>query len=399
LALLPKVAASQPQRIGALAGNLVDVESMFALKQLMQQLGSPHLDCRQDGARIDASDRASYIMNTGIAELEQADVVLLIGTDPRREAPLVNSRLRKAYLQGGAQIFNLGPEVDLTYPVTQLGNEPTQLNKLIGGEHEVAKRLSEAQRPVVMIGAAALARDDASSLLNAVKTLCDQCNIIRDDWNGYNMLHYAAARVGGLDVGFVPQAGGQGIAGMIGAIENNEMDMLYLLSVDEIDMHYFGDAFIVYQGHHGDIGAHRADVILPGAAYTEKNAIYVNTEGRPQEAFRAVFPPGEAKEDWKILRALSERLGCTLPYDSQEELRKTLYDAVPHLAAHGRAAPASWQPVAKPSKTYRIRKDGFEQVILNYYMTDPISRASKTMAECTRIIGEKAQPHGVQEAA
>lgn len=398
-AIKAKLAETSPERMGAIAGNLVDTESMFALKLLMEQLGSPHLDCRQDGAKIDAEDRASYLLNTGIEALEEADAVLLIGTNPRLEAPLVNTRLRRAYLKGGAKIFNLGPEAHLTYPVVQIGNEPTLINKLLDESHEVHQALKQAKKPVIILGSAALAREDASSLMNAVKTLVDKCEVVREGWNGYNMLHYAASRVGGLEIGFVPQKNGLDIAGMIGAIAQKELDMLFLHGVDEIDMSYFGDAFIVYQGHHGDIGAHRADVILPGAAYTEKDAIYVNTEGRPQEAFRAVFPPGEAREDWKILRALSEVLGAPLPFDTLDQLRSRLFEAVPHLSNIDVVTAAKWKSSGKDQKTFRIRKDGFESVILNFYMTDPISRASQTMANCTREILHEQSVEAEQEAA
>lgn len=399
-AIAAKLMEIPGERVGALAGNLADLESMFALKGLMEQIGSPHLDCRQDGAKLDPSDRASYLFNTGIERAEEADVILLIGTNPRHEAPLVNTRLRKAFLRGGAKIFNLGTPADLTYPVEQLGNDPTLLNKILSGEHPVAEALKQAERPMLILGTAALAREDGGSILNAAKAIAENGGLVKDGWNGFNVLHYAAARVGGMEIGFTPGKDGHDIAGMIQAIENNQLQMLFLLGVDEIDMSYFGDAFIVYQGHHGDIGAHRADVILPGAAYTEKDGTYLNMEGRVQEANRAIFPPGEAREDWKILRALSEVLGQPLPYDSLAQLRAKMAQDVPHLLNIGRTSPAQWKKLAKQSKSYRIKKEPLEQVILNYYMTDPISRASKTMANCTaEIVEKRAAASGKREAA
>ncbi len=386
-AIAAKIESIPADNIAALAGNLADTESMVALKDLMTSLGVPHLDCRQDGAKIDATDRASYLFNTGIANVELADVVVLIGANPRHEAPLINTRLRKAYLRNAAQIFNLGEPHDLTYPVKQLGTDPTTLNALLDSKHEVAKALSKAKHPLIIVGAAAVAREDGEAILQACKLLAQNCNVVRDDWNGFNMLHYAAARVGGLDIGFVPQKGGKDIAGIIDAIGHKDIEMLYLLGVDEIDMSYFGDAFIIYQGHHGDIGAHRADVILPGAAYTEKDGIYVNMEGRPQEAFRAIFPPNMAKEDWKIIRALSDALGHRLPYDTQEQMRARLVEVAPQLGHINTIKPAKWK-AASANSTLTIEDDKFEKAILNYYMTDPISRASKTMADCTTLIAQ-----------
>lgn len=383
-----KMKASKPEKIAALAGNMVDMESMYALRELMLRLGSANLDCRQDGSKIDPNDAASYMFGSGIAGIEEADVVLMIGTNPRHEAPIINTRLRKAFLQRGTQFFNIGTPLDLTFPVTELGNDPRLLNLVMNGDHALAKILSEAKRPAIILGAAAVAREDGSSILNAAKALAEQFGVVTDEWNGFNMLHYAAARVGGLEVGFVPQKDGKDIAGIIEAIEQHEIECVYLLGVDEIDMRYFGEAFVVYQGHHGDIGAHRADVVLPGAAYTEKDGWYMNTEGRLQQATRAIFPVGEAKEDWKIIRALSEKLGHTLPYDTIDALRASLRVAFPNLPAIGERVPMKWKKVGKLPKNFRLAKDAFEKVILNFYMTDPISRASKTMAECTEVIGK-----------
>ena len=394
-----KLKATEPSHVAALAGNLADMESMQALKDLMKSLGSPHLDCRQDGSKIDPVDRATYLFNSTLAGIEQADVLLLIGTNPRHEAPILNTRLRKAYLARGIKVYNIGTPLDLTFPVTELGNDPRLLNLIINGDHELSKVLTDAQRPALILGAAAVAREDGASIMSAAKAMADQFSIVKDGWNGFNMLHYAASRVGGLELGFVPQKDGKDIAGIIEAIEQHQIEMVYLLGIDEIDMRYFGDAFVVYQGHHGDIGAHRADVVLPGAAYTEKDAWYMNTEGRLQEAFRAVFPVGEAKEDWKIIRALSERAGHTLPYDTIEALRAHIRKERPELPAVGECAVAKWKKIGKLPKTFRLAKEGFEKVILNFYMTDPISRASKTMAECTEVIGRHKGATTKKEAA
>jgi NADH-quinone oxidoreductase subunit G len=319
-------------------------------------------------------------MNTGISGLEQADVVLLIGTNPRHEAPLVNTRLRKAYLARGAQVFNVGQAFDLTFPVTQLGDSPQVLEQIAGGDHTVSQALKNAKNPVIVLGAGALARSDGASILAAARAIANSCNVVRSDWNGFNLLHYAAGRVGALDVGFVPQAGGRDMAGIVEAIAAKQISFAYLMGVDEIDMSYFGDAFVVYQGHHGDIGAHRADVVLPGAAYTEKDALYVNTEGRVQEARRAVFAPGQAKVDWEIIAALASTLGKALPYASLAELRAQLAAKFAPFAYVGERTEAAWN--SAPVKQGKVTAEKFDYPVRNYYMSDPISRASATMAAC-----------------
>ena len=381
-----KLSATKGEKMAALAGNLVDVESMLALKELMLSLGSPHMDCRQDGAALDASDRASYLFNTTIAGIEQADLILLVGTNPRFEAPLVNARIRKRFLQGSLTVHNIGLPVELTYPVVELGNNPALLAEIASGKHPLAEAIKNAKNPMVIVGMAALAHESGEAILNAARALPLQ----REGWNGFNVLHNAAARVGGLEIGFVPQKGGKGIAGIVEAIGKKEIEVLYLLGVDEIDMDYFKGAFKIYQGHHGDIGAQHADVILPGAAYTEKSATYVNLEGRPQQAAKAVTPPGEAKEDWRILRALSERVGKTLPYHSLPELRRHLEQAYPIFANIGEVTPAAWNWKGKADGA--IAKTAFEPAITNFYRTDPISRVSKTMAECTKQVWPQLRP-------
>ncbi len=315
---------------------------MLALKELMASLGSPHLDCRQDGAALDPACRAGYLFNTTIAGIEQADLCLLIGTNPRAEAAILNARLRKRWLQGGFTVAAIGAPLDLTFPVRMLGAGPATLAALAGGSHEWNAALAAAKRPMLILGQSALARPDGAAILALARSLAESAGFVRDDWNGFNVLHTAAARVGGLDLGFVPGAGGRDVAGILAGCAAGEIAAVYLLGADEIDMARLGQAFVIYQGHHGDAGARRADVVLPGAAYTEKDATYVNTEGRVQLAQRAVFPPGDAREDWKILRALSEALGRTLPYDSLGALRRRLVAVAPSFGEPDRAPHAGW---------------------------------------------------------
>ncbi|MFZ5789076.1 MAG: NADH-quinone oxidoreductase subunit NuoG [Pseudomonadota bacterium] len=379
-AVAQRLQGLQGGRMAAIAGDLADLEAMFALKELMAALGSPHLDCRQDGAAIDPGCRAGYLFNTGIAGIEQADLCLLIGTNPRWEAPLVNARLRKRYLMGGFKVAAIGPALDLTFPVENLGTGPDTLAAIAEGRHPFTERFKAAKRPMLILGQGAIARPDGAAILALARQVVEVGGLIREGWNGFNMLHTAAARVGGLDIGFVPATGGRDVAGILEGAQSGAVEVVYLLGADEIDMNRLGKAFVIYQGHHGDAGAHRADVILPGAAYTEKNATYVNTEGRVQQARLAVFPPGDAREDWAILRALSERLGRKLSCDSLEQLRQRLFKQMPHLAALDEKPNAAWGAFGKAGP---VEPEPFVLPIDNFYMTDPISRASATMAACT----------------
>ena len=378
-----KLRETPPSRIAALAGDLMGCESMFALKMLMQNLSVANLDCRQDSADYDVSTRAAYVMNSGINGIDQADAILLIGTNPRIEATLINARIRKRWMRGGCRVGMIGAAVDLGYPYRPIGNTPSALQDLIAGKHAFAEILKNAKNPIVILGAGALARPDGAALHTAVRVLAETFNMIRPDWNGFNVLQLVASRVGGLDIGFLPQANGLATKGILQAAESGKMDMVWLLGADEIDMKRLGKAFVIYQGHHGDAGAHRADVILPGTAYTEKNAIYVNTEGRPQAAQQAVFAPGEAREDWKIIRAFSGVLMKPLSFDTLAQLREKMFEAHPVLADVGYVSKAEWQKFGAPGQ---LSATPFTPVIANFYMTDPISRASVTMAKCTSDI-------------
>ena len=380
-AIADKLKGLDGARIAAIAGNLCDAESMFSLKALMDFVGSPNMDCRQDGAKLPTNARAGYLMNTTIAGLETADAVLLVGTNPRWEAPLVNTRLRKAWLEGGAAIAAVGPQIDLTYPCENLGAGPDTLKAIADGTHPFAETLKSAERPVVIVGMGALARADGDAVLATARALADSCNVVRDGWNGFNVLHTAAARVGGLDLGFVPGTGGRDVAGIIAGAAAGDIELVYLLGADEIDTSGLGDAFVVYQGHHGDAGANRADVILPGAAYTEKNGTYVNTEGRVQLGRQAVQPPGDAREDWSIIRALSGVIDANLDYVTLGDVRAALAAANPVFNHVDQVQPASWDTFGTAGD---MDPAPFVSPVTNYYMTDPISRASETMAECTR---------------
>ena len=380
-AIADQVKSNSGDRIAAIAGDLCDTESMFALKQVMNALGSKNIDCRQDGAKLSSGARGSYVLNTGIAELENADAVLLVGTNPRWEAPLVNTRLRKAWLNAGARIGIVGPQLELSYPSEYLGAGPETLAAIADGSHEFAEVLKSAEHPVIILGMGALTRADGEAVLATARKLADTCNVIRDDWNGFNVLHNAAARVGGLDIGFVPGEGGRDTAGILAGAEAGDIDVVFLLGADEIDTAKLEKAFVVYQGHHGDAGAHCADVVLPGSAYTEKNGTYVNTEGRVQLGRQAVQPPGDAREDWAIIRAMSDVLGAGLDYVTLGDVRTALVEA---NAVFDQIDELSSSDMGLAGAAGDMDAAPFESKISNYYMTDPISRASETMAECTR---------------
>ena len=375
-----KLKGAAPDRIGAIAGDLQDAESMKATMDLFRLLGTPNLDCRQDGSAVGSGPRESWLMNSTIAGLENADAILFVGTNPRLEAAVLNARFRKMWLTGKTAFGVVGEAADLGYRYEHLGVDAKAIGEVFAKGSDFTKAFRDAKFPAVIVGAAALADGPA---LRAAATLAGDVGVVRDGWNGWNVLHTAAARVGGLDMGFLPGEGGKTASAMV---EAGALDVLFLLGADEIDLTRT-DAFVIYLGTHGDAGAHRADVILPGAAYTEKSGLYVNTEGRVQRGERAVFPKGEAKEDWTILRALSAVMGMALPYDSLDQLRSRLFadhptfgqiDLAPgsivsafDLSAIGTEGALSDAPLRSP--------------VHAFHLTNPIARASVTMAECAGL--------------
>jgi len=367
-------------KIGALAGNLTDAESMFALKALMAAMASENIDCRIDGAAIDPSNRAGYLFNTTIAGIEQADACLIIGSNPRVEAAVLNARLRKRWAMSEFPVGMIGEAVDLTFPYQHLGNGPDTLEAVASGKHDFAKILKDAKRPMLIIGQGALTRADGAAILAMARDVAEDFGMIDVDagWNGFNMLHTAAARVAGLDLGFVPGEGALGTSDILGGA----CDVVYLLGADDADLSGLEKPFVIYQGHHGDAGAHVADVILPGAAYTEKSGTYLNTEGRTQITRLAAYPPGDAREDWTIIRALSDVLGHTLPYNSLGDLRAHMAKAAPHMLALDQVAPATWGSFGVKGA---MNTADFVSAVPNFYMTDAIGRASETMAECAGL--------------
>jgi NADH-quinone oxidoreductase subunit G len=380
-AIAARTARGDGKRIGAIAGDLAAVEEMYALKDLLARYGSVNLAVQGGDAFDPRAGRASYIFNPTIAGIEQADALLIIGSNPRHEAAVLNARIRKRWRSGQLKIGLIGPKADLTYPYDYLGAGTDSLSELAAGKHSFAEVLKGAKNPIVLVGSDAAARHDGAAVLALAAKLALDFGAIKAGWNGFAVLHDTASRVGALDIGFAGGAGGLSAAQMT---TFGTLDVLFLLGADEIKVP--DGTFVVYIGTHGDRGAHRADVILPGAAYTEKSGIFVNTEGRVQMANRAAFPPGEAREDWAIIRALSEVMGKRLPYDSLTALRQAVFRAVPHLIRVDRIEAGNADDLRTlAGKSGSIEKMPFKASVKDFYLTNPIARASAVMAECSRL--------------
>ncbi|KAJ2846768.1 ndufs1 NADH-ubiquinone oxidoreductase subunit, partial [Coemansia erecta] len=394
-----RLTKTEPSRVRAVAGDLADAESLVALKDLMNALGSENLaidtmnSSRAPAYGVDI--RSNYSFNAGIANLEEADAVLLIGTNPRHEAAVLNARLRKPYLAGTTQYALIGRAVDLTFDYQHVGSTAKAIDALTNDEHAFSKVLKAAQRPVVIVGGAVGELDSGADAMAAVARLAQSVPaLVSDSWNGLSVLQYAAGRTAALDIGFVPN--GQSSA-------NGQPKFVYLLGADEIrPAEIPNDAFVVYQGHHGDAGAHLADVVLPGAAYTEKSVTFVNTEGRAQLTRQAVNPPGAARDDWKIVRALSEAAGMALPYDDVNALRARMADVCPSLVHVGERESTSAeiaklgvQQLAEGGSGRAGSLDsGFVSAVADFYMSDVVSRASRTMARASASVA-KARSSGL----
>ena len=365
------------KEIAAIAGDLVDVESMVALKDLWQKLGSDNIDCRQYGEKLNGKNRSDYLFNTTISGIEEADLCLIVGSNPRKEAAILNSRIRKSYLKG-LKIALIGREVDLTYEYDYLGDEVKLLEDILNGNHPFAENLKESTRPMIILGEQVIALEDGAEIITLAKLIAEKYNFIQDEWNGFNILHNAASRVGGLDIGFIPQNNGYNVKEILEKSEKGEIKLVYLLGADEINIEKLKNTFVIYQGHHGDKGAHIADVILPGCAYTEKNATYVNLEGRVQRVHRAVYSPGEAKEDFLIIAELADKMDLSLGYKSITEVRNRMIDIAPHFANIGAIVK---KPFVMSKRDFSYTTKIINHQDFNYYLTDPISRASLTMSK------------------
>jgi NADH-quinone oxidoreductase subunit G len=361
-------------RIGAVCGGTVEAESLFALRRLLEALGQAHLDARHDGAKLDVSRRDFYLFNTTIAGLDEADALVVIGSDPRTEAPVLNARIRRRWAKGGFRAGVIGPALDLTYPSRHLGTAPGEIAA-------AAEFLAGAEKPVVILGRGAVTRADGAAVLAAAWELTRAVGGLRPDWHGFNLLHRFGGEVGALDAGFVA---GLSLEEML----SGGVDVLWLMGADDFDMARIpASTFVIYQGHHGDAAAARADAILPGAAYTEKDGSWVNLEGRVQRGWRAVMPPGEAREDWRIIRGMAAALGVELGFDTLDALRAELARERPIFATLNQPTARGCADLAGPRATGAFDAAPFALPVANYWQAEAIGRASPTMAECASIYG------------
>ncbi|CAN1765523.1 NADH dehydrogenase [ubiquinone] iron-sulfur protein 1, mitochondrial [Linum perenne] len=368
------------EEIVGIAGQLSDAESMMALKDFLNKMGSNNISCEGNGSSSSADLRSSYIMNTGINDLEKADAFLLVGTQPRVEAAMVNARIHKTVRANNAKVGYVGPPSEFNYDSQHLGTGPDTLVEIAEGRHPFCSVLKNAKNPAIVVGAGLFEREDKEAIFSTVETIAKSGNVIRSDWNGYNVLLLNAAQAAALDLGLVPESSK--------SIESAKF--VYLMGADDVDLEKIPkDAFVVYQGHHGDKSVYRANVILPASAFSEKEGTYENTEGCSQQTLPAVPTVGDARDDWKIIRALSEIAGARLPYDTVSGLRSRIKTVAPNLLSLDEREPATFGPSLKPEATQKVSSTPFKAAVENFYMTNAITRASKIMAQCSAQLLKK----------
>ncbi len=377
-----KIKQLKGEEIASIAGTLVSCEAMFALKKLLSSVGSNNIDANQFNYKIDTLARGNYLFNTSIAGIEQADLCLLVGANPRQNAPILNARIGKMQRAGALKIARIGEADDQTYKIYELGSDLNLLEDILSDKHPFATELKNAKKPMIIVGDAALLRKDSSAILDVIHQIVEKYHLMRAGWQGFNILHNHASMVGSLDVGFCPQNGSLKAAEIVEQTKAGKIKLLYLLGADEIKIEKAEDFFVIYQGHHGDVGVNYADLILPAPAYTEQDGIYVNLEGRAQKARKAVQPPRQAREDWQIIVSLANELGINLGFNNLNQIRLSLaeyamvFDNIDELVEN--------QFVKFISEDKKINEAPLTKVPVNYYMTDAISRASVTMARCIK---------------
>lgn len=374
-----KIKSLKPAEIAAFTGQLSGAEEIFALKKLLEKLEIKNFDCRLKGEKLHPQDRASYLFNSTIAGIDSADACLLIGANPRKDAPILNARIRKRFLTKQLKVASTGCPVDLTYTHQHLGNEVSALKEILDGKSEFCEVLQKAKKPMLILGHDMVDRADGDLILTYAKKIAEKFHMIQDDWNGFNFLSKSSGLLNGLEIGFV---GSSNTAGILDRVESGSIKMVILHSVDDdIDFEKLKDAFVVYIGSHGDAGAHVADVIFPASAYSEKDAIYVNLEGRPQSTSRAAFAPGEAVDDWQIILQLAQKLGIDLGFKNLSELRESLASSHPIFANLEKISKATWV------KSHELKGDFATKKLLikkfDFYLTNPIARASRTLNKCS----------------
>ena len=390
--IVNKIKKINTKKIAAVIGNQTDCESIILLKELFNKLGSDNLLCSQNNANYNSIPRVAYTFNSGITGIEESDLCLLIGTNPRKEAAILNSRIRKRYLNGDYEIFSISPKIDLNYPCKFLGDDPNILEETIKKNNYLSKKLKKSKKPILIIGDNVFTRKDSNSFLYYISELCNKFPIIQKKnkkiiWNGLNFLHYAASRVGALDLQFYSKKNNFNLDKLYSQSAENKLDLIYILGTDQIDVKKLNKSFIVYQGHHGDFGAEHSDVVLPGCAFSEKDATYVNTEGKVQMTYKACNPPGVAKEDWKIITAVAKKLRHDFNYYDIYDVRKRLVKE--NKIVFSSLKEKILNPLVKFGKKGKLLKDKFDLPIKDFYLTDAITKSSKVMIKCSEELNKK----------
>ena len=380
-----KISNSKSEKISALSGDLVDIESIYALKKIMKNIGSDNFDCRQDGSRISGPPER-WLFNSTFNGIEDSDGCLIIGSDIRKEAPLLNSRLLRKSRDDEYKIGVIGFNNDLTFDFNFLGENPSIVEDILIENNNFCNDLSSMKKPLMILGQGALIGKDAQNFQNICIELAYKFNFINNGWNGFNVLHSAASRAGAMSIGFFPSGKGMITEEIISNYNNKKLDLLYLLGADELNLEMNDDCFVIYQGHHGDIGAQIADLVFPAAAFCEQNGLYMNTEGRVQESIRSTFPLGEAKENWEIIYLLAKEMSIDIGFSNLNELRNQLIEEFPIINPY-----REFEPLPSPKKDEFNKLNGhqFKRIIDSYWQTNSIARASSNLSKRNNYIKEE----------
>ena len=377
-----KLQNTNPKKIASITGDLVSIESIYSIKKLMDSIKSPNTECRQDGSKINGG-REKWLFNSKLSGIDESDGCLLIGTNPRIEAALLNSRIIRKSKEENYSIGLLGNKSELNYNYDYLGDDPSIIYDLIDNKSPFCEKLSEMNKPIMIIGQGALKGDEGEDYLNLCIELANNYNFLKNDWNGFNVLHTAASRPGAMEIGFLPKERGKDLDQIIDGYKKGDISTLFLLGADEIEISEKTDCFVIYQGHHGDKGANIADLILPSPSFNEQNGLFINTEGRIQESIRATFPIGEAKEDWEIISLISKKMGLENIDNSFEDLRSSLFQSFPHLADIDMCL--SGEKLPEKIERKDIKQHVFKNSLNNFWLSNSITRSSRLMCERNNI--------------
>ena len=377
-----KLLNTNPKKIASITGDLVSIESIYSIKKLMDSIKSPNTECRQDGSKINGG-REKWLFNSKLSGIDVSDGCLLIGTNPRIEAALINSRIIRKSKEKNYSIGLLGNKSELNYNYDYLGDDPSIIYDLIDNKSPFCEKLSEMNKPIMIIGQGALKGDEGEDYLNLCIELANKYNFLKNDWNGFNVLHTAASRPGAMEIGFLPKERGKDLDQIIDGYKKGDISTLFLLGADEIEISEKTDCFVIYQGHHGDKGANIADLILPSPSFNEQNGLFINTEGRIQESIRATFPIGEAKEDWEIISLISKKMGLENIDNSFEDLRSSLFQSFPHLADIDMCL--SGEKLPEKIERKDIKQHVFKNSLNNFWLSNSITRSSRLMCERNNI--------------